>query len=82
MGQCSETCNKLIGNKKEVKIDTINDPEKLKALLIKKCGQQPYLSKLIYIQTRIKRFLRNKSKFIEETFLKNKNVRLYIFIII
>ncbi|MCQ2817803.1 MAG: hypothetical protein MJ252_11110, partial [archaeon] len=59
MGQCSN-CGKCIKANQDIRVDELVDEQIKNKNILDKYSSSPYYCKVIYLQTRIKRFLTNK----------------------
>ena len=73
MGTCATVCSNPNKKQAEVNIESLqNDKMKIK-ITTHRYSQQPNFSKIIFLQTRIKRFLKKKKN--KEIIKKKKNLK-------
>ena len=73
MGNCSDLCSRIIIPNTDIPVDHPMNKKITKVKLNPKYSKEPFISKIIYIQSRIKYFLRKKKKSKKNSSSKSKN---------
>lgn len=73
MGNCSKICSRIIITSSDVPLNAINYKQNIN-INIDKYSKEPYLNKIIYIQSWVKYFLRKKKK-MHKLQKNNKNTK-------